>query len=266
MANRIHVFGVEHATYPGGQGPGYYPTRSSISRNVLDLNTHLAELKGLGIKRIGVEFLPTQKDEEQIRSKYPDYGRRYWKAVQLRAKRKGIEVEPLEDEPEVEILSTLQTALEVAKNQGIHSKDKWREFVEKITSRKFVEEITNRRIVIATGRDRYWKIMPSLLNEVSDKLEMHKYSIADLLNALNYARSIAMHTKAVSKGLSHIVTGARHARDLEELNLAKITLVGKAADEPPSNRVGTYQALRELVESLKGIAAREAAKTPKQVE
>ena len=206
----MHAFGVEHSvrTHPDLRGD------TELSGQVAAIIPHLRKLRDQGVTRIGVET----KTNGKVPNEVYNFADRYFRAVELRAKRNGIEVVHVEDSPHSKALHVVAGALwHIGRNSfEADTPADFQKLIEDVAKEAGHDlDVTNRAKLI--GAIVY--VHPR---------EMDKKSALHLMRVVNFERSLEMYKRAKELGVTHIVVGAAHARDLDQSKLANVTYVGRA--------------------------------------
>ncbi len=206
----MHALGVEHSvrTHPDLRG------NTELSGQVRAIIPHLKELQKQGVTKIGVEI----KTEGKVPNDVNKFAERYFKAVELRAKRNGIDVVHVEDSPHSKALHVVAGALwHIAGNS--FEADTPKEFQDLIQAASEESghdlDVTNRA-----------KLIGAII--YNHAMVMDRSTARHLMRVVNFERSLEMYKRAKELGVTHIIVGAAHARDLDKSKLANVTYVGGA--------------------------------------
>lgn len=215
----MHVFGVRHIT-----GRGQVPK----------LIKHLSKTRA---KRIGLEGVGQMPHRFK-----PDH--RFWKAVELRLARKGIQSVHLEKDPVNRNLLELQQLLgerERSYRSGPDGDDEYRG--------KTLEEICRR-----TSRNKIVLMMAQKIDRYLGYLNWENST--NLSDAVSIERSFQLRQTARKEKLSHIAIGISHASDLSTFKLQgiKITPIVNERNGKVQNRMRKYRKLRPLMKKLVTLA------------
>lgn len=206
----MHALGVEHSvrTHPNLRGDTY------LSGQVHAIIPHLKELQRQGVTKIGVE----RKTEGKVPNGAYFFTDRYFKAVELRAKRNGIDVVHVEDSPHSKALHAVAGALgHIAGNSfEADTPKEFQTLIEAVAKESNHDlDVTNRA-----------KLIGAII--YNHAMVMDRSTARHLMRVVNFERSLEMYKRAKELGLTHIVVGAAHARDLDKSKLANVTYVGSA--------------------------------------
>lgn len=187
---KLHVFGVWHTTGKGEDRHLEETTTTSVSG--------LMEKVGASVRRLGVEHLHDEREFDPRDSKL-----RYWKAVFLKSKRRGIELVPLEKGARAEALLWLHAFFMVTafpQQFGRNEADNALNYLDKLAEQK---------------PEAAEKILKSLDAVMAAFPELGPNQSKLLFYAFSSLRSRAMFEKAREEKLTHIVVGGVHAIDAE---------------------------------------------------
>ena len=166
----------------------------------------LRQLKEQGVKRVGFE-IGYRKGIDDI---FGGPGNEYTKIVYWQARKHGIELVPLEDEPHEKAMGLLHRILLDAFTE--YTRRRW----PNSYTREFVEH--RKTNILKNKFEKHFpedKIVPALIEKIGLEFDFNHHDLSELSHAISYYRSIRMRRKALAQGLEHIAIGGGHAEDLK---------------------------------------------------
>ena len=217
--NKITSIGVAHSTIDRTEQGKRIPV-DTVSKVI-------KELRGQSQTRVGLESrdLPDPDINSEIKDprvvtrikaklKEGDFGR-FWTALAKRGKE--ITFVPLENEIVAKALADATLWLEAA-NRHAHYGEEPKKYLQQLaitTDREYAE-----------GNDSNLKCRTAILQALAKNLpKLNGITGQELDDAISVQRSHSMHKTALKQGITHIVVGAMHAKDLESAGKAKATYV-----------------------------------------
>ncbi|MEK6924120.1 MAG: hypothetical protein AABW54_02695 [Candidatus Micrarchaeota archaeon] len=234
VGGRLHVFSVNHVTREDNL-PSERATRDvselfkALKRRGLCRTQ--SEVRARGLSRVGLEFAELGSSGAASHS----LSSRYFKALQLRGKRNGVEFVPLEDRRLV-ALGLLEAGVTEMLAQAIHLRAAGREPMLaprasaealKLILRDIAEfheiDLSNPQLV--DFRHALDQLAMATREIDRSRFPNVGYFLATLTNAVSTRRSLLMHERAQELGLSHAVMGAVHGAQLQALSKARAEYV-----------------------------------------
>lgn len=233
--SELLAFGVTHAT---GEWRTWREGTYKANRNA---STVLKLVCRAGNpSRVGIEYLHDELNYNPF-----DTGSRFWKALFLMAKRKNIELVPLEGTRSARALVDFQNHLLIAEDLPLPNRylKAWRD--------KYSHDKTLHERAVYRVFEEFFVHFP--------KPTMKQ--IRKLINAMAVFRSIRMSARARQGGLKHVIVGTWHAEDLRKLEGAEAALVQQRRRFKAirswlllRKRLRDYSKLKSVVESLEKAA------------